>query len=113
ECAISLCQGLVAQGAAIVLVLTERVTTETFKDVDPTPPTTGSLQKYVQAFTNTLGVTIPGATHGLGTADLLVQCYDAQTPRHPLTAAWSVDATTYDVVVSFQQMQTGRVVLMG
>jgi hypothetical protein len=97
-----------------VLVLTERVTTETFKDVDPTPaPPTEGLRKYVQPFTNTMLVTIPGATHGLGTADLLVQCYDAQTPRQPLTAGWSVHASTYEVLVHFSQLQTGRVVLVG
>ena len=97
-----------------MLVLAERVTTETFKEVESAPaaPAVG-VRKYVQSFTATLFVTIPGTTHGLGTADLLVQCYDAQVTRQPFTAVWSVHATTYDVVVNFQQTQTGRVVLIG
>lgn len=98
-----------------MLVLTERQIHETYTEVSPASvlPPAGADRKYVQAFTATTVLIIPGPMHGLGTADLLLQCYDDQTPRHSLGAIWSVDASSYEVQVHFEQPQTGRVILMG
>ncbi len=59
-------------------------------------------------------VTIPAATHGLATAALLVQVWDAQTPRRRIRPGRiTVDPTTFAVELTFAQAQSGRVILAG
>ena len=66
------------------------------------------------SFTNVTTVTVPGATHGRATPNLLVQVYDASTPRRQfLPAECTIDPTTYDVVATFLDAQSGRLVLHG
>jgi hypothetical protein len=68
--------------------------------------------QYVATFTSQTTVTIPGTTHNLGTKALLFQIYNNATP-----AAWvapetvTVHPTTFDVVVTFGQAQSGSIVL--
>lgn len=62
-------------------------------------------------------ISVPGATHQLGTADMTVQCFDASTPRNKLTdfayvfGGPSIDPTSYDVKITFWQTQAGRCVM--
>ena len=67
---------------------------------------------YVQPFTALTTVNVPGATHGLGTKALLFQVYDAAVPAAALTPeTLTVHPTTFDVVATFGQPQSGRLVL--
>ncbi|MGE5488758.1 MAG: hypothetical protein ACM3ZB_13160 [bacterium] len=64
------------------------------------------------AFTAQTTLVIPGSTHGLATANLLVSCYDeggAQVEPDSVT----VDAGTYAVTVRFATPQSGRCVING
>jgi hypothetical protein len=69
--------------------------------------------RYVQPFTAATIVTIPGPTHGLGSAQLLGRVYapDGATVRHLEPGAFSVHPTTFDVVVGFAVPQSGVLVL--
>jgi hypothetical protein len=67
---------------------------------------------FAQSFTNQTTVTIPGATHGLGTAEVLYQLYDAATPRNSLPpGSLQIDPSTFAVVLSFAAPQSGRLLL--
>ena len=67
---------------------------------------------YSSSFVSQTTVTIPGALHQLGTANLLVGCYDNSTPNVRVqTNNVSVNTTTYDVTVTFSTPQSGRCVL--
>jgi hypothetical protein len=68
---------------------------------------------YAQPFTGQTTVTIAGASHGLGTSNLVVRVYDAAAiPAQVRPSSVSVDIATYDVVVIFGQPQSGTIVLM-
>lgn len=61
-------------------------------------------------------VSVAAATHQLGTADISIQCFDANTPRNRLVgsafaAGPSVDPTTYAVQIVFWSTQAGRCIL--
>jgi hypothetical protein len=56
--------------------------------------------------------TISGATHGFGTAALLVAVYDDSSPREAVNAGWSVDPTSYDVSIKFATPQTNYYVVI-
>ena len=71
---------------------------------------------YVVPFTTPgtppYSVTIPGATHGLGTALLFAQVYDDGTPAQALDpGSLSVHTSTFDVTLAFGTPQSGSVVL--
>ena len=70
---------------------------------------------YATSFTNETTVTITGATHGLGTADLITAVYDSSTGTRNLIIpnSVSVDTSTYDVTITFGSSQSGRIVLIG
>ena len=56
--------------------------------------------------------TLPGTTHGLGTAALVLAVYDASTPAVLIEpGSVTVHPTSYDVTVTFAQAQSGSVVL--
>jgi hypothetical protein len=64
---------------------------------------------YVTAFTAQTSITVTGATHGLGTADLTFTCWDGSTPRNwvsPNTV--TVNSSSFDIVITFNVAQTGR-----
>jgi hypothetical protein len=68
--------------------------------------------RHTVTFTGATEVSVTGATHGLGTADLVVVCYDAGTPPQPVEPdGWTVDPDTFDVVIRFTNAQDGRCVL--
>ena len=74
----------------------------------------GTVNSAVALPGTALPVSIPQATHGLNTANVLVTVYDARTPRHQVQPGRvTVDATTHEVVLSFAQAQAGTVVLNG
>jgi hypothetical protein len=69
---------------------------------------------YSQAFTSQTSVTMPGGAHGLGTANVIVECYDGGTPSRKLEAdSISVDPATFDITVTFANPQSGRCVVNG
>jgi len=68
--------------------------------------------RYEATFSGVSSVTVTGATHGLGTADLFWQLYDASNPRLAfLPQTLTVHPTTFDVVVTFSGTRTGRLIL--
>jgi hypothetical protein len=74
----------------------------------PSPQYTTSFTVTTPPYT----VTIPGAQHLLGSADLLVRVYTTVGTDHVLaTAAVTVHPGTFDVVVSFVSPTTGSLVL--
>ena len=76
-------------------------------------PLPGPLNgSYSSSFVLQSSVTIPGAIHQLGTANLEVGCFDNSTPNmrvQPNTIG--VDTTSYDVTITFSVPQTGRCVV--
>jgi len=68
--------------------------------------------RYTANFTGQTSITVLGATHNLGTADLTVSCYSADTPPVNLEPnGWVSDPTTFDVTVYFPAAWSGRCVL--
>jgi Chaperone of endosialidase len=82
-------------------------------------PQSGSLilsnfgPRYVTNFTNQTTVTIPGGLHALATPALLFQVYDnTATARQAIRPnTFSVDPSTFDVVMTFVTPQSGRLLL--
>ena len=69
---------------------------------------------YSQVFTSQTSVTILGSAHGLGTANLLVECYDNGNPASLITPSTvTVSSTTFDVAITFATAQSGRCVVNG
>jgi hypothetical protein len=69
---------------------------------------------YTAFFTSATTVSIPGATHNLGTGNLIVQCYDNASPSNMVEPSLiTTDPATYSVTVTFAAAQTGRCVLNG
>jgi hypothetical protein len=67
---------------------------------------------YLQIVSNVTTVTITGATHGLGTANLFWQLVTNQTPGHVAPPATVVlNAITFDVTFTFLQPFSGTIVL--
>ena len=56
--------------------------------------------------------TVTGATHGFTTPALLVQVYDDDTPRNAIAVGWTVDASTFDVVITFAAPQSDYYVVI-
>ena len=56
--------------------------------------------------------TITGATHGFATTALLVGIYDNASPRNAITAAVAVNASNYDVVITFASPQSNYYVVI-
>src|ERR1017187_5606338 len=50
--------------------------------------------------------TITGGTHGFATAALLVMVYDKASPRNAISVSWTVNASTYDVAITFASPQS-------
>lgn len=64
------------------------------------------------AFTDQTQLVIPGTTHGLATANLIVECYDENEMRvEPDSVA--VNGTTFDAAIDFAVPQSGRCVING
>jgi len=69
---------------------------------------------YAGTFTGQTEVWIPAAIHGLGSANLMVDCYDDAAPaRRVEPDSVTVDPETRDVRVTFAVPQNGRCVING
>lgn len=70
---------------------------------------------FGSTFSNQTSLTVTGATHGLGTADLIVAIYDSATGTRNLVIpdSVSIDSSTFDVTVAFELSQSGRIVIQG
>jgi hypothetical protein len=74
-------------------------------------PSAGAASKYTAAFTGTT-VTITDATHGLGSADLIVQVFDNATPRAlVIPGSVTIHPSTFAVVITMAESATYNVVL--
>jgi hypothetical protein len=56
--------------------------------------------------------TITGATHGFTTTALLVVVYDNATPRRSVLVGWTVNSSTFDVVITFASPQSNYYVVI-
>jgi len=80
----------------------------------PYPAMTAGGPNYSQSFTSQTTIVIAGTTHGLGTANVIVGCYDNSVPALRITpSSITVHPATYDVTVTFISAQSGRCVLNG
>ncbi|MGE5647628.1 MAG: hypothetical protein ACM336_17765 [Acidobacteriota bacterium] len=80
----------------------------------PFPSVLSGGSNYSQAFSGATSVTIAGTAHGLGTANVIVDCYDAATPAARLEpASVTVHPATFDVTVTFSSARSGRCVVNG
>jgi hypothetical protein len=79
-----------------------------------TPNITFPPANYVTFFTSQTSISVPGSAHGLGTSNLLVQCYDSATPANLVEPSLiTVDPNSYNVTVVFAAAETGRCVING
>ncbi|MDQ6706195.1 MAG: hypothetical protein M3Z85_09520 [Acidobacteriota bacterium] len=81
-----------------------------------TPAASGgaAIPNYAKPFNAAATVTMLGAEHGLGTANLVVSCYDNATPASAIEAdSVKVHPATFDVTVTFAQAQSGKCVVNG
>lgn len=77
-------------------------------------PGAAGIPNYSVAFSLQTSINIPGASHGLGTANLLVLCYDAGSPpRRVEPDSVSVDPSSLNVEIRFAVAQSGRCVVNG
>jgi hypothetical protein len=68
--------------------------------------------RYVATFSGQTTVSVPGATHALGTQALLWGIYDNATPRSPVEPeTFTVDPSNYNVTATFGSAQSGTLVL--
>ncbi|MBM3724369.1 MAG: hypothetical protein FJW40_02940 [Acidobacteria bacterium] len=78
------------------------------------PTTIAPAPNYSQTFSAATTVTILGTAHLLGTANLIVDCYNNSTPSQRVEPnTMTVHSTTFDVVITFTVAQTGRCVVNG
>ena len=56
--------------------------------------------------------TIPGSTHGFTTTALLVAAYDNSSPRNAIQVGWTVNSSTFDVVVTFSAPQSNYYIMI-
>jgi hypothetical protein len=72
----------------------------------------GTGGAYSSSFTSQTTVVIPGSVHQLGTANLLVGCYNASLPAAAIQAGTvTVHPTLFDVTITFAAPQSGRCVV--
>lgn len=69
---------------------------------------------YTAFFTNSAVISIPGSTHNLGTANIIVQCYDNSSPSNLVEPSLiTIDPASYTVTITFAAAESGRCVLNG
>ena len=87
-------------------------TFKTFNGTSWVAGTGGGGGAYASSFTSQTTVTIPGTTHQLNTPNLVVDCYDTETPAMEVDPdTVSVNLTTYDVTINFATAQSGMCVV--
>jgi hypothetical protein len=71
-----------------------------------------TVPNYSVPFTSATSVVVPGSSHKMGTANLIVDVYDNRTPAWQVEPDYVlIDPTTYDVTVYFANAQSGKVVI--
>jgi hypothetical protein len=76
--------------------------------------TLATATNYVATFTGQTSVLVLGTSHRLGTANLVVDCYDSSSPAQRVEPdKVTIDPTTFNVTVTFTSAQTGRCVISG
>ena len=74
--------------------------------------TAPAVANYAVTFTAVASVTTLGTTHGLASANLISDCKDGSVPRASVSGyQFTVNATTFDVVITFPVAFTGTCVL--
>jgi hypothetical protein len=77
-------------------------------------PGNAGLTNYAKYFQSQTTIAISGIEHGFGTDAIVVACYDDQSPAGKLDySGLTVNASTYDVAITFAQASSGRCVLNG
>ena len=76
-------------------------------------PAAGPFGNFLYPFSSTTLVVIDALLHGFATPNLLVAVYDALTGQRVRPGRVTVDASSYEVRVSFAQPQSGTVILCG
>jgi len=76
--------------------------------------TLATATNYVAAFTSQTSGLVLGSSHKLGTANLVVDCYDSSNPAQRVEPdKVLIDPLTFNVTVNFTAAQTGRCVISG
>jgi trimeric autotransporter adhesin len=69
---------------------------------------------YAASFSDRTALTVAGATHQLGSSNLIVGCYDNSSPANWIEPSTiTVDPASFDVTVRFPVAQSGRCVING
>ena len=72
------------------------------------------IKTYSVEFTAVTSITILGSTHTIAKTDISVTLWDSSNPRLLIEAgSITIDQTTFDIVITFIDAQSGRVVLIG
>ena len=78
------------------------------------PSTATIVTNYSKSFSNSVSVTIAGSEHNLGTANLIVNCYNSSSPAALLQpGSVTVDPVSFSVNVTFGSAQSGKCVVNG
>jgi hypothetical protein len=76
--------------------------------------TLATATNYVATFTSQTSVLVLGSSHKLGTANLVVDCYDSSSPAQRVEPdKVQIDPSTFNVTMSFAASQTGKCVISG
>jgi hypothetical protein len=77
-------------------------------------PAAGETGNAGYVFVSQTSVTIPGTVHLFGTANLIVNCFDTETPPQQVEAdKIQINPTTYNVTINFATAQSGYCVVNG
>ncbi len=73
-----------------------------------------SVNNYTTTFTAATMVTVNGTTHRLGTANLIVDCYDSASPSSRVEPdRVIIDPLVFNVSIYFASAQSGHCVITG
>ena len=76
--------------------------------------TLATATNYVATFSGLTSVLVLGSSHKLGTANLVVDCYDSSNPAQRVEPdRITIDPLTFNVTVNFIGTQTGKCVISG
>jgi len=77
-------------------------------------PAAGQTGNAAYIFVSQTSLTIPGTVHLFGTANLIVDCFDSETPPQQVEAdKIQINPTTYNVTINFATAQSGYCVVNG
>ena len=77
-------------------------------------PAAGETGNAAYVFASQTSLTIPGTVHMFGTANLIVNCFDSETPPQQVEAdKIQISPTTFNVTINFATAQSGYCVVNG